>query len=180
MSARSVIEHALTVYYDGDRELARKLLAKRDAEQQPEPLVVSRYDTAMEPAPEEEPVLTVGAVAEDGRPVALCFDPETRRKVAGWLAPSAAELLAHTTAFEIPWVGHALPLRLRRSMAGGDRWAICDREGRRWDRELGFVYEAQNEDERTRTDTRFPLSEAWPLAHQIAAGETAGTKDGEG
>lgn len=45
------------------------------------------------PAPEEEPVLTVGAVAEDGRPVALLFDPDDRRKVAGWLAPAdAAEL----------------------------------------------------------------------------------------
>lgn len=78
MSARSVIEHALTVYYDGDRKLARKLLAKRDAEQLPEPLVVSRYDTAMEPAPEEEPVLTVGEVAEDGRPVARCASTQRR------------------------------------------------------------------------------------------------------
>ncbi|MFJ4418219.1 hypothetical protein [Streptomyces sp. NPDC088925] len=50
----------------------------------PEPLVVSRFDVAMEPAPEEEPVLTIGCIAEDGRPVALLLDPETRRKVHEW------------------------------------------------------------------------------------------------
>jgi hypothetical protein len=60
------------------------------AKQQTTPLVVSRFDVAMEPAPEEEPVLTVGAIAEDGRPVALLFGEETRRKVASWLAPTAA------------------------------------------------------------------------------------------
>ncbi|NUR42035.1 MAG: hypothetical protein HOV73_18305 [Streptomyces sp.] len=32
MTARSVVEHALTVYYDGDRELARKLIANLRAE----------------------------------------------------------------------------------------------------------------------------------------------------
>jgi hypothetical protein len=206
-----------------------------------EPLIVSRYDTAIEPAPEEEPVLTVGAIAEDGRPVALLFDEETRAKVAGWLAPAdadktaelerlrrfasvtdrrhdeirarlatvdirdsaeawdlgmaiiatldgplhpdsdtatrgestpaPAELLAHATAFEVPRPGNLLPLLLQRSYAGGDRWAICDREGRRWDRDDGWMYEGQHLDERTRTDTRFPLAEAWPLAHRIAAGE---------
>lgn len=54
------------------------------------PLIVSRFDVAIEPAPEEEPVLTIGAVAETGRPVALLLDEETRRKVAGWLAPTEA------------------------------------------------------------------------------------------
>lgn len=54
-----------------------------------EPLIVSRYDDAMEPAPEEEPVFVVGAVAQDGRPVALLFDREARAKVGGWLAPDA-------------------------------------------------------------------------------------------
>jgi len=61
----------------------------------PTPLIVSRFDVAMESAPEEEPVLTIGAIAEDGRPVALRFDVEDRRKVAAWLAPaivSAEEL----------------------------------------------------------------------------------------
>jgi hypothetical protein len=51
------------------------------------PLVVDRYDVAMEAAPEEELGLTIGAVAEDGRPVALVFGGEARLKVAGWLTP---------------------------------------------------------------------------------------------
>ncbi|MEW2635981.1 hypothetical protein AB0903_31165 [Streptomyces sp. NPDC048389] len=49
------------------------------------PLVVSRFDVVMEPAPEEAPVVTIGAVAEDGRPVALVLDAETRARVAAWL-----------------------------------------------------------------------------------------------
>ena len=56
-----------------------------------EPLLVSRFDVAMEPAPEEEPGLTIGAIAEDGRPVALLFDEEARRRVARWLAPGETE-----------------------------------------------------------------------------------------
>lgn len=55
------------------------------------PLVVSRFDVAMEPAPEEEQVLVIGCIAEDGRPVALLLDPDDRRKVAGWLAPTVTE-----------------------------------------------------------------------------------------
>ena len=54
-------------------------------EETPLPLVVSRFDIAMEPAPEEEPVLTIGCIAEDGRPVALLLDPETRQKVGRWI-----------------------------------------------------------------------------------------------
>lgn len=72
------------------RKLAAILREKAGAPESG-PLVVSRYDVAMEPAPGEEPVFTVGAIAEDGRPVALLFDPETRRKVAGWLAPHDAD-----------------------------------------------------------------------------------------
>ncbi|WP_328902329.1 hypothetical protein OHR86_22580 [Streptomyces sp. NBC_00441] len=53
-----------------------------------EPLVVSRFDVAMEPAPEEPKVLMIGCVAVDGRPVALALDAEARAKVAEWLAPS--------------------------------------------------------------------------------------------
>ncbi len=56
-----------------------------------EPLIVDRFDTAMEPALEEEQVFVVGSIAENGRPVALYFAPEDRRKVAGWLAPDKAE-----------------------------------------------------------------------------------------
>lgn len=56
----------------------------------PEPLIVARYDTAIEPAPEEPPVLTIGAIAKDGRPVALFLDPDNRTKVARWLAPDTS------------------------------------------------------------------------------------------
>lgn len=54
----------------------------------PTPLIVSRFDVAMEPAMEDQ-VLTIGCIAEDGRPVALLLDEETRGKVARWLAPPA-------------------------------------------------------------------------------------------
>jgi hypothetical protein len=60
-----------------------------------EPIIVSRFDVAMEPAIEEEQILTIGAIAEDGRPVALLLDPETRRKVGGWLVPTPVEVLAN-------------------------------------------------------------------------------------
>ncbi|MDX2749620.1 hypothetical protein PV413_03360 [Streptomyces scabiei] len=78
----------------GARAVAELLRQMTDqAQAAPVPLVVSRYDTAIEPAPEEDPVLTVGAIAEDGRPVALLFDEETRAKVSGWLAPAELERL---------------------------------------------------------------------------------------
>ncbi|MFF5422129.1 hypothetical protein ACWCQE_27620 [Streptomyces sp. NPDC002409] len=52
------------------------------------PLIVSRYDVAMEPAIEEDPVLTIGAIADDGRPVALLLDLENRTKVGRWITPA--------------------------------------------------------------------------------------------
>jgi hypothetical protein len=55
-----------------------------------DPLIVSRFDVGMEPAPEEEQVFLIGAVAEDGRPVALFLDPEDRSKVGRWLLPHLA------------------------------------------------------------------------------------------
>ncbi|HEY9367883.1 hypothetical protein [Streptomyces sp.] len=54
-----------------------------------DPIIVPRFDVAVEPAPEEEPVLIVGAVADDGQPVALLLDRETRAKVGGWLLPES-------------------------------------------------------------------------------------------
>lgn len=87
----------------------------------------------------------------------------------------AEKLLAHAAAFEIPWPGHPFPLWLQRSYTGDDRWWIGDGEGRRWHREYGFVYEGPDS-ERTRTDTRFPLTEAWPLAQGIAAGSERGNR----
>ncbi|KUF18414.1 hypothetical protein [Streptomyces silvensis] len=68
-----------------DDLLVEDALAERAREGE-EPLVVSRFDTAIEPAPEEEPVLTIGAIAEEGRPVALLLDVESRAKVAAWLS----------------------------------------------------------------------------------------------
>ncbi|MFE2967501.1 hypothetical protein ACFXKC_28285 [Streptomyces sp. NPDC059340] len=66
------------------------------------PLAVSRFDVAMEPALEEEPVFTIGAIAEDGRPVALLLDVEDRRKVAAWLAPVEEEKATATAATATP------------------------------------------------------------------------------
>lgn len=71
-----------------------QIVAELNAEKQGEPLGVSRFDVAIEPAPEDEPILTIGAIAEDGRPVALFLDEETRSKVAGWLEPNTADALA--------------------------------------------------------------------------------------
>jgi hypothetical protein len=53
----------------------------------PDPLIVHRFDAAMEPALEEEQILTIGCIDENGHPVALLLDMETRSKVARWLAP---------------------------------------------------------------------------------------------
>jgi hypothetical protein len=100
----------------------------------------------------------------EGPPTELLADLERARSIAVALE----QQLALATVLEVPRSGTGIPLQLRRSTAGGDRWAICDREGRRWDREGYFVYEAQNADEETRTDTRFPLDEALQLARQIA------------
>ena len=83
----------------------------------PDPLVVSRYDTAMEPAPEDEQVFIVGAIDETGRPVALQFTREDRAKVGQWLTPKteAAETLADAiTAVEDP--------EQRRAASGGDTY----------------------------------------------------------
>ncbi|AZM91470.1 hypothetical protein [Streptomyces sp. W1SF4] len=64
---------------DGWTELSSPLIPS-------EPLVVRRVDCAVEPALEDEdPELLVCCVAEDGRPVALLLDDETRAKLHGWL-----------------------------------------------------------------------------------------------
>lgn len=104
-----------------------------------------------------------------GPPAQLLADLERARSIAIALE----QQLALATVLEIPRPGTGIPLQLRRSLAGGDRWAICDREGRRWDRAGYFVHETEKADEATRTDTRFPLHEALPLAQQIANGGAA-------
>ncbi|MFB6512893.1 hypothetical protein ACFCW4_02805 [Streptomyces virginiae] len=51
-----------------------------------EPLIVRRFDTSIEPDRESgETEMVVCAIAEDGRPVALLLDDETRAKLAGLL-----------------------------------------------------------------------------------------------
>lgn len=86
MTAAMELHVALSMRLDAI-EAYRLAHAYRDEvlAQQPEPLMVSRFDTAIEPSLEEEPVLTIEAIAEDGRPVALLLNEETRAKVAGWL-----------------------------------------------------------------------------------------------
>lgn len=80
------------------------------------------------------------------------------------------DLLALATVLEIPRPGHDLPLQLRRSPGHSNRWAICDREGRRWHRGQGWLYEAQCVREQDRVLERFTLDEAVALARMIAAG----------
>lgn len=88
---KTAVEQGLRVFTAEDyAETRAKRQAAELAEHRAEattPLVVSRFDTAMEAALEEEPGLTIGAIAENGRPVALVFDDEARIKVAGWLTP---------------------------------------------------------------------------------------------
>lgn len=78
--------------WDDTRAAALVELHALEARSTPNPLIVSRFDIGMEPALEEEQVFTIGAIAEDGTPVALMFDEETRRKVGGWLVADAAEV----------------------------------------------------------------------------------------
>ncbi|MEU5976300.1 hypothetical protein [Streptomyces sp. NPDC047315] len=72
-----------------------------------EPLIVDRFDTAIEPAPEDDPLLTICAIAAGGRPVALLLDEETRAKVARWCTPYPRPLL---TAAERRILAFALDL----------------------------------------------------------------------
>ncbi|WP_328962928.1 hypothetical protein [Streptomyces virginiae] len=51
-----------------------------------EPLIVRRFDCSIEPDRYcGETEMLVCTVAEDGRPVALLLDDETRAKLLGWL-----------------------------------------------------------------------------------------------
>jgi hypothetical protein len=82
-----------------------------------DPLIVSRFDMAIEPAIEEESILTIGAIAEDGTPVALMLDPENRAKVGGWLVPDATR---RKEASEPDATHHAL------RMPNGDVWPLSE------------------------------------------------------
>lgn len=86
--------------------------------------------------------------------------------------PTTEELLALATVLEIPRPGHALPLQLRRSYGYADRWAICDREGRRWHREYGWVMQDDGSRyEAERDASRYTLAEAVPIARMLTEGQ---------
>jgi hypothetical protein len=85
------------------------------------------------------------------------------------IAVALEQQLALATVLEVPRPNSGIPLQLRRSHGHTDRWAICDRTGRRWHREHGWVYESQGiRDEAQRDDTWYTLDEALPLAQQLA------------
>jgi hypothetical protein len=108
---------------------------------------------------------------------------EFRRHKAGKLADAVREvrdaeleratrLLGLATVLEIPRPGTGIPLQLRLSHGHTNRWAICDREGRRWHREHGWVYEESGiRDEALRDATRYTLDEAETIARELAGME---------
>ncbi|NGO72982.1 hypothetical protein [Streptomyces boncukensis] len=77
--------------------------AERD-EETPPPLIVDRFDAAIEPEPEGDQVLTIGAIARGGRPVALQLDARDRVKVARWLLPDTENAGAVVTSYGLPWL----------------------------------------------------------------------------
>ncbi|MGW6454994.1 hypothetical protein ACWF94_03565 [Streptomyces sp. NPDC055078] len=84
-----------------------------------EPLIVDRFDTATEPAIEEEPVLVVGCIAEDGRPVALLLDREDRAKVGRWLNPEPTRAAVLAEAADLISASQPFPEPVQR----GAEWA---------------------------------------------------------
>ncbi|WP_369778877.1 hypothetical protein [Streptomyces sp. R33] len=94
---------------------------------------------------------------------------EDAEREADRLRKRVAELEG-ATAFEVPRPGNAFPLLVQRSYGHTDRWSICDREGRRWTRHVGWCPEFGGiADEHLRDDARFTLAEALPLARRLAA-----------
>ncbi|MGW3164781.1 hypothetical protein ACWC9Q_18295 [Streptomyces sp. NPDC001142] len=108
-------------------DVAPSYLWHRDVERptapEAEPLVVRRFDIAMEPAPEEEQVLTIGCIAADGRPVALLLNLDDRPKVAGWLAlePGTSMHTTLTEAYLAAWEEQRENVRLRLALASARR-----------------------------------------------------------
>ncbi|WP_327413187.1 hypothetical protein [Streptomyces sp. NBC_01233] len=98
----------------------------------------------------------------------LLQSPETAAEL-DMLRARVSELETLTSALEIPRPGNAFPLLLQRIHGYADRWAICDRTGRRWTRHVGWCPEfGGSADEHLRDDARFTLAEALPLARRLA------------
>lgn len=107
--------------------------------------------------------LMAGEVADGGRVLVQPAGESTQ-------PADAAALLALATVLEIPRPSTGIPLQLRLSHGHTDRWAICDQTGRRWYRNLGWMYEPA--DDRLCDEGRFTLAQAVPLARQLADGAT--------
>lgn len=101
----------------------------------------------------------------------LAGGPVTHDQAKQMLDTYRAAVLALATVLEIPRPGYPLPLQLRRSDGHA---AICDREGRRWHRAHGWVYEPDRE--ALCDDNRFTLAEALPLAREIAEAPRSSTQ----
>jgi len=95
------------------------------------------------------------------------------RERARAAAVALEQQLALATVLSVPRPGARLPFQLRRH--GDDRWAICDCQGRRLDRELQWMYEPSREE--LCDATRWTLDEALAATRQLAA---AGDGDGRG
>lgn len=149
----------------------------------PTEILTVRWDrTVIHPKEDPtEPTIVCCIAADTGQPVALHLDDEHREALGLMLVDPYGEmdqadddradpaaLLALATVLEIPRPGNTSPLQLRLSDGHADRWAICDRTGRRWYPE-GWMYEPT--DDRLCDDGRFTLAEAVPLARQLAEGE---------
>jgi hypothetical protein len=122
-----------------------------------------------------EPIAQIGhlhecVAAQKHRADTLNWICKEQRQRADTAETRVADLEAAVTALEVPWPGNAFPLVLQRSYGHADRWAICDRQGRRWTRGAGWCPESGGiADDRLRDAARFTLAEALPLARRLAA-----------
>jgi hypothetical protein len=122
-----------------------------------------------------EPIAQIGhlhdcVAAQKHRADTLNWISKEQRQRANAAEARVAELEATVTALEVPRPGNAFPLVLQRSYGHADRWAICDRQGRRWTRGAGWCPESGGiADDRLRNAARFTLAEALPLARRLAA-----------
>ncbi|MEV6102672.1 hypothetical protein [Nocardia sp. NPDC051981] len=143
-----------------------------------EPLIVRRFDIAMEPAPEEEQVLTIGCIAADGRPVALLLNLDDRPKVAGWLAlePGTSMHTTLTEAYLDAWEEQRENVRLRLALESA-------RRGRRELRARVAELEAQQaavlalHRKHADSDHCFADDETWPCNTRAALDPVVSPRD---